>query len=170
MLRNLLIIILLNVVITTSLSFSINNISKNSKHIAISSIAASLLLSSSLPSQADDGVAVDTPLFTDKTSRLTVKRQSAFIRQTAYWNVLERLDFTESAIGELKTDIDEVKSDIKDNNRRSDAREEAMIARMDRDKKEANDRMDMTDMKTNLMFVITAVVALVPSIKSNKQN
>ncbi len=179
MIRILLITVLLfNIYIKICYSFSISNINTNiiikCKKILVSSVAASLLLSNDAPSQADDGVARET-------TSITASSSSKVRRLPAYWNVFERLDFTENAIDEIKNDIDEIEIDIKDMIRRSDAREEAMIARMERDKreadesrerdkKEANDRMDQADVRMIWMFGITTSIALMPTIKLYFEN
>ena len=144
---------LLNIYIDSSLSLSLKNINHTIKikHVIVSSIAASLLLSNHVPSQADDEIATDNNPVTTTSSSSKVRRLPV------YWNVFERLDFTETAINDIQSDIKEI-------NLLAAAREQAMIARLERDKKEAAAKDDAIIVRMNRMFGISTAISLLPYI------
>jgi hypothetical protein len=166
---------LLNIYIDSSLSLSLKNINHTIKikHVIVSSIPASLLLSNHVPFQADDEIA------TDNNPVSTTSSSSKVRRLPVYWNVFERLDLTENAINDIETAINDIQSDIKDINRLAAAREQAMIARLERDKKEAaakdeamiarmeRDKKD-ANVRMIVMFGISTANSLLPySVKTN---
>jgi len=163
----------------TNMNMNMSMKNNGIKQIIVSStVAASLILSNIIPSQADDRVVRDITSVVESSSSDVIKRKAA------PWNLFERLDNSESAIDEVKRDVSGLKQDVSGLKQlyvlgfaifaifgalivtRSDTRMDRAQLKMDLDKKELNGRMDKADLKMNFMFVLTSSIAIVPVIKS----
>ena len=184
------ILILLLITLSTSLNFINANKILILKRVAVSSIAASVVLPLHHLSRADE--VVDVNLIKDN-------KVSSARRQVPSWNILERLDSSDNEIYDIKKEIkvveaniDQLKTEISDSKLqgflfitsfgifftiRSNQKEKEMIKRMDQKEKEMIKRMDQADEKTdrnknetiimmNRMFIVTSGIAIIPVVKS----
>ena len=173
------ILILLLITLSTSLNFINANKILILKRVAVSSIAASVVLPLHHLSRADE--VVDDNLIKDN-------KVSSARRQVPSWNILGRLDSSDNEIYDIKKEIkvveaniDQLKTEISDSKLqgflfitsfgifftiRSNQKEKEMTKRMDQADEKTDRNKNETIIVMNRMFIVTLGIAIIPVVKS----